>query len=68
MSLQVVGGGVDCDPTTPSRCIFSFQNVKTYTGETDRHVLRIRDRRPRVGRLVPRRCDRALQRVGERLR
>jgi hypothetical protein len=32
MSLQAVGGGVDCDPTTPSRCIFSFQNVKTYTG------------------------------------
>jgi hypothetical protein len=33
MSLQPVGGGIDCDPTTPSRCIFSFQNVKTYTGE-----------------------------------
>jgi Protein of unknown function (DUF3224) len=33
MSLQAVGGGIDCDPTTPSRCIFSFQNVKTYTGD-----------------------------------
>ena len=32
MSLQAVGGGIDCDPTTPSRCIVSFQNVKTYTG------------------------------------
>jgi|SRR5215213_3722160 hypothetical protein len=32
VSSQPVGGGVDCDPTTPSRCIPSFQNVWTYTG------------------------------------
>jgi hypothetical protein len=31
-SLQIVGGGVECDPTTPSRCIGSFQNLRTYTG------------------------------------
>jgi hypothetical protein len=33
VSAQLVGGGVDCDPTTPSRCIHSFRNVWTYTGE-----------------------------------
>ncbi len=32
VALQIVGGGQNCDPTTPSRCIGSFQNVRTYTG------------------------------------
>jgi len=33
VSEQRGGGGVDCDPTTPSRCIFSFQVLWTYSGE-----------------------------------
>ncbi len=32
VTVQIVGGGQECDPTTPGRCIFSFQNVRTYTG------------------------------------
>ena len=32
VSLEIVGGGVHCDPTTPTRCIGSFQNVRTYAG------------------------------------
>ena len=27
MSLQAVGGGIDCDPTTPSRCIETSQRT-----------------------------------------
>ena len=30
---QLVGGAQHCDPTTPNRCVHSFQNVWTYTGE-----------------------------------
>ena len=33
LSRQLTGGRAPCDPTTPGRCVGTFENVITYTGD-----------------------------------
>ena len=32
-TFRVVGGHAPCDPTTPTRCVGTFETVRTYTGD-----------------------------------
>jgi Protein of unknown function (DUF3224) len=32
-TFRVVGGHSPCDPTTPTRCVGTFETVRTYTGD-----------------------------------
>ena len=32
-TFRVVGGQAPCDPTTPTRCVGTFETVRTYTGD-----------------------------------
>jgi Protein of unknown function (DUF3224) len=32
-TFRVVGGHTPCDPTTPTRCVGTFETVRTYTGD-----------------------------------